>query len=101
MRGTYAELLERVGRARLERGDVRGALDAAERGLAVDGLSEALWRLALEAEGAPGLREAIAERYEVHFGSHSTIGMASNRSARRARSTGASRTGLLELLGQD
>ena len=55
----YVELLEQVGRARLEAGDARGALEAAERGLAVDLLNEVLWRLALEAEGRLGLREAI------------------------------------------
>ena len=53
---------KRVGRARLRRGDARDALEAAERGLIVDELNEALWRLALEAEGALGLREAIEER---------------------------------------
>lgn len=63
LRGTYAELLERVGRARLERGDARVALGTAERGLTVDVLNEALWRLALEAEGELGLRESIEDRY--------------------------------------
>jgi DNA-binding SARP family transcriptional activator len=64
LRGAYVELLAEVGRARLEAGDGRGALDAAERGLAADLLNEVIWRLALEAEAALGLREAIAERYE-------------------------------------
>lgn len=63
LRGTYAELLERVGRARLEGGDARVALGTAERGLTVDVLNEALWRLALEAEGELGLRESIEDRY--------------------------------------
>jgi DNA-binding SARP family transcriptional activator len=63
LRGTHAELLERVGRARLERGDARDALEAAERGLSLDVLNESLWRLALEAEGELGLREAIEARY--------------------------------------
>jgi DNA-binding SARP family transcriptional activator len=63
LRGTYVELSKRVGRARLETGDARGALQIAERGLAVDSLDEEMWRLALEAEGALGLREAIEERY--------------------------------------
>jgi len=63
-RGAYVELLEEVGRARLKVGDGREALGAAERGLAVDALNESLWRLALEAEGRLGLREAIAARYE-------------------------------------
>lgn len=64
LRGAYVELLAEVGRARLEAGDGRGALDAAERGLAADLLNEILWRLALEAEGRLGLREAIEARYE-------------------------------------
>lgn len=65
LRGTYVELLEQLGRARLEAADARGALEAAERGLEVDVLNEALWRVALAAEGRLGLREAIAERYET------------------------------------
>ncbi len=63
LRGTHAELLERVGRARLHRGDARDALEDAERGLTFDVLNESLWRLALEAEGELGLREAIEDRY--------------------------------------
>jgi DNA-binding SARP family transcriptional activator len=63
LRGSYVELIKRVGRARLESGEARGALHVAERGLAVDALDEEMWRLALEAEGALGLREAVDERY--------------------------------------
>jgi DNA-binding SARP family transcriptional activator len=63
LRGTHAELLELVARARLETGDARAALEAAEHGLGVDALNECLWRLALEAEGELGLREAIERRY--------------------------------------
>lgn len=65
LRGTYVDLLEEIGRARLHAGDGRGALDAAERGIALDLLNEGLWRLALEAEAELGLREAIVERYET------------------------------------
>jgi len=64
LRGTYVELLNRVGRARLETGDAQGSLQAAEHGLAVYSLNEALWRLALEAESSLGLREAVTERYD-------------------------------------
>jgi DNA-binding SARP family transcriptional activator len=64
LRATFADLLERVGRRRLEARDATGALDAAERGLEVDVLNESLWRLAMEAEGALGLREAVSDRYE-------------------------------------
>src|SRR2546430_17653488 len=44
-------------------GEGRAALDLAERGLDVDALNESLWRLAIEAESALGLREAVADRY--------------------------------------
>lgn len=64
LRGTHAELLERVGRARLEGGDARDALEAAERGLTVDVLNEGLWRLAMEAEAALGLRAAVTDRHD-------------------------------------
>ena len=63
LRGTHAALLELVGRTRLEAGEARDALELAERGLRVDVLDEGLWRLALEAEGELGLREAIEARY--------------------------------------
>lgn len=58
------ELLERAGRARLASGDARGALDAAEQGIAADELNERFWQLAFEAEAAIGAREAISRRYD-------------------------------------
>jgi DNA-binding SARP family transcriptional activator len=64
LRSTYVDLLEQVGRRRLEAGAASAALDAAERGLEIDALNESVWRLAMEAESALGLREAVAERYE-------------------------------------
>jgi DNA-binding SARP family transcriptional activator len=64
LRATFVDLLEQVARQRLEAGEARAALDAAERGLDVDTLNESLWRLAMEAECLLGLREAVAERYE-------------------------------------
>jgi DNA-binding SARP family transcriptional activator len=64
LRGTYVELLELVGRARLGAGDARGVLDVSERGLAVDDLNEAFWRLAMEAEASLGLRKTVEKRYE-------------------------------------
>jgi DNA-binding SARP family transcriptional activator len=64
LRATFVDLLEQVARHRLQRGDPRAALDAAERGLQVDMLNESLWGLAMEAEHALGLREAVAGRYE-------------------------------------
>jgi DNA-binding SARP family transcriptional activator len=64
LRATHVDLLARVGRGRLAAGEPRAALGAAERGLEFDRLNEGLWRLALEAEGALGLRDAVAQRYE-------------------------------------
>jgi DNA-binding SARP family transcriptional activator len=64
LRATQVELLERVGRNRLGRGEPRRALELAERALVLDGLNEGLWRLAFEAESALGLREAVDDRYE-------------------------------------
>jgi DNA-binding SARP family transcriptional activator len=64
LRATFVDLLEQVARHQLEAGRARASLDAAERGLEVDGLNESLWRVAMEAENALGLREAVAERYE-------------------------------------
>jgi DNA-binding SARP family transcriptional activator len=64
LRATHIDLLEGVARRRLEAGEARAALDAAERGLELDALNESLWRVAMEAENALGLREAVAERYE-------------------------------------
>jgi DNA-binding SARP family transcriptional activator len=64
LRATHVQLLELVGRDRLAQGDASGALQLAERGLELDALNEALWRLALEAESALGLREAVTHRYE-------------------------------------
>jgi two-component SAPR family response regulator len=64
LRATFVDLLEKVARYRLDDGEPRRALDAAERGLDIDLLNESLWRLAMEAESKLGLREAVAERYE-------------------------------------
>jgi DNA-binding SARP family transcriptional activator len=64
LRATFVDLLEQVARQRLEAGEARAALDAALRGLDVDTLNESLWRLAMEAECALGLREAVFDRYE-------------------------------------
>ena len=63
LRSRLADLLVRVARARLDAGNSVGALEAAERGLEIDGFNEELWRLALASEGAAGLREAVEARY--------------------------------------
>jgi DNA-binding SARP family transcriptional activator len=64
LRAAQAELLERLGRARLATDDAYGALEAAERGLDRDSLNEALWRLAMQAETELGLRESVGRRFE-------------------------------------
>ena len=64
LHATLVDLLERVGRSRLARGDARGALQMAEQAIALDGLHEPSWRLALQAEHALGLRESITRRYD-------------------------------------
>lgn len=58
------DLLERIGRLRLEAGDASGGLELAERAATVDGSNERPIQLAMEAEGVLGRREAIVERYE-------------------------------------
>jgi hypothetical protein len=67
----------------MDAGDVLGTVEAAERGLEIDGLNEELWRVALEAEGAAGLRGAVDNRLSEAPGrSRSTIGIgASERNA--------------------
>ena len=64
LRATLLDLLERVGRVRLARGDARSALQMAEQAIALDGLHEPSWRLALQAEHSLGLRESITRRYD-------------------------------------
>jgi len=64
LHATLVDLLERVGRSRLGRNDARGALQMADQAIALDGLHEPSWRLALQAEHALGLRESITRRYD-------------------------------------
>lgn len=59
------DLCDRLAQVRLSGGDSAGALAAAERGIELDELNENLWRIALEAEGALGLREALISRYDA------------------------------------
>ncbi len=63
LRSQVVDLLTRVARARLDARNHVGALEAAERGLKIDEFNEELWRLALSAEGAAGLRKAVEDRY--------------------------------------
>jgi DNA-binding SARP family transcriptional activator len=59
------DLLGRVGAARLETDDPRGALQAAERAIALDNLHEPSWRLALQADHALGLYSSVTKRYDA------------------------------------
>ncbi len=65
LHATLLELLGRVSQTRLEAGDARGALQAAEQAIRIDNLHEASWRLALQAEHALGLRGSLTKRYEA------------------------------------
>lgn len=58
------ELLELIGRLRLQRGDVAGALEMAERSHALDASNERAIQLAMEADATLGRREAVVARYE-------------------------------------
>jgi DNA-binding SARP family transcriptional activator len=63
LRSTLVDLLTELGSARLDTGNAASALEFAERGMEIDTLNEELWRLALSAEGALGLRAAAEDRY--------------------------------------
>jgi DNA-binding SARP family transcriptional activator/Flp pilus assembly protein protease CpaA len=60
----HVELLERVGRLRLQAGDATKALEVAQRAQLLDSSNERPTQLAMEAEAALGRREAVVERYE-------------------------------------
>jgi DNA-binding SARP family transcriptional activator len=64
LRASLLDLLERVGRHRLNHDDAKGALQIAEQAINLDGLHEPSWRLALQAEHALGQRESITRRYD-------------------------------------
>lgn len=63
LRATIAGFLQQLGELRLGR-DPAGALSAAEQAIALDPYAEPAQRLAMRAEAALGLREAIVGRYE-------------------------------------
>jgi DNA-binding SARP family transcriptional activator len=58
------ELLQRVGRLCLDRGDATDALEASQQAHALDPSNEHPVQLAMEAEAALGRREAVLKRYE-------------------------------------
>jgi DNA-binding SARP family transcriptional activator len=92
LRSTYVDLLSRVARIRLAAGAAREALEASERGLAVDVLNESLWRLAMDAENELGLRDSVAKRYDdLHILLNERLGLEPDRETRAL---------YLKLLGQ-
>ena len=58
------DVLQQLGELRLANGDPAEALAAAERAISFDEDNEAAQRLAMRAESALGLREAVVKRYE-------------------------------------
>jgi DNA-binding SARP family transcriptional activator len=83
LRAVLLDLLERVGRLRLGGDDARGALHLAEQAIALDGLHEPSWLLALQAEHALGLRESITRRYaELACSLDEQLGLAPARETR-------------------
>lgn len=63
LRGERVELLRRLAETWLEADEAKRALDAAERGIALDELHEPCWRAALDAEARLGQRDAVEARY--------------------------------------
>jgi DNA-binding SARP family transcriptional activator len=64
LRATIVDRLQELGYLRLDNSDPTGALAAAEQALTLDALNEGAHRLAMQAEAALGLRQAITARYE-------------------------------------
>lgn len=58
------DLWTELAETQIARGESRAALEASVRGLQGDPLNERLWRTALSAEGALGMRDAVERRYE-------------------------------------
>ena len=64
LRLVRTELWVELAEARLATNEPRDALDVSVRGLEGDPLNERLWRTALAAEGAMGMRDAVERRYD-------------------------------------
>jgi DNA-binding SARP family transcriptional activator len=64
LRARLVDLLHDLGNLRLDKENAAGALAAAEQALALDAYNESAHRLAMRAESALRLREAIVARYE-------------------------------------
>lgn len=65
LRGERVELLRRLAETWLQADEAKRALDAAERGIALDELHEPSWRAALDAEARLGQRDAVEARYDA------------------------------------
>ncbi|WP_081425639.1 AfsR/SARP family transcriptional regulator [Conexibacter woesei] len=68
LRVERVELLHRLAETWVELDEPRRALDAAERGIALDELHEPCWRAALDAEARAGQRDAVTARYDALAG---------------------------------
>jgi len=64
LRAKMVGLLHDLGNLRLDSDNPTGALAAAEQAISLDAYNESAHRLAMRAESALCLREAVAERYE-------------------------------------
>jgi DNA-binding SARP family transcriptional activator len=64
LRAKVVALLHELGELRLADGNATGALAAAERAIEFDADDESAQQLAMRAEAALGLRDAIVDRYE-------------------------------------
>jgi two-component SAPR family response regulator len=64
LRAKVVALLHELGELRLADGNATGALAAAERAIKFDADDESAQRLAMRAEAALGLRDAVVDRYE-------------------------------------
>jgi DNA-binding SARP family transcriptional activator len=64
LRAKVVALLHELGELRLADGNATGALAAAERAIKFDADDESAQRLAMRAEAALGLRDAIVDRYQ-------------------------------------
>jgi hypothetical protein len=82
LHATLLDLLGRIGTARLQAGDPRGALQAAERAIALDSLHEPSWRLALQADHASA-SSAASPSTTTHLPTSSTNNSDSNPATKR------------------
>jgi DNA-binding SARP family transcriptional activator len=82
LRAVVTDLFQQLGELRL-RSDPAAALASAEEAMALDPYAESAHRLAMQAETALGLREAVIERYEaLHRELDTNLGLEPERETR-------------------